>query len=52
MQLNELEKFIKKIDLENSRILNEIIDRVECLNNLGLGYLTLNRKSSTLEDLK
>ena len=48
MQLNELDKFIKKIDLENSRILNEIIDRVECLNNLGLGYLTLNRKSSTL----
>ena len=30
MQLNELDKFIKKIDLENSRILNEIIDRVEC----------------------
>ena len=48
MQLNELDKFIKKIDIENSRILNEIIDRVECLNNLGLGYLTLNRKSSTL----
>ena len=48
MQLNELDKFIKRIDLENSRILNEIIDRVECLNNLGLGYLTLNRKSSTL----
>ena len=48
MQLNELDKFIKKIDLKNSRILNEIIDRVECLNNLGLGYLTLNRKSSTL----
>ena len=48
MQLNELDKFIKKIDIENSRILNEIIDRVECLNKLGLGYLTLNRKSSTL----
>ena len=48
MQLNELDKFIKKIDIGNSRILNEIIDRVECLNNLGLGYLTLNRKSSTL----
>ena len=48
MQLNELDKFIKKIDIENSRILNEIIDRVECLNNLGLGYLTLNRKSGTL----
>ena len=48
MQLNELDKYIKKIDIENSRILNEIIDRVECLNNLGLGYLTLNRKSSTL----
>ena len=48
MQLNELDKFIKKIDIGNSRILNEIIDRVECLNNLGLGYLTLNRKSGTL----
>ena len=48
MPITDLEKFIKEIKIANNRILNEISDRVSCLNNLGLGYLTLNRKSSTL----
>jgi len=47
MQLEDLEQFFKTIDI-NSRVNDEIKDRLECLNNLGLGYLTLNRKSSTL----
>tara|TARA_B100000925_G_scaffold174363_1_gene131372 strand:- start:29 stop:1531 length:1503 start_codon:yes stop_codon:yes gene_type:complete len=47
MSLEDLEQFFKTIKI-NNRITNEIKDRLECLNNLGLGYLTLNRKSSTL----
>ena len=48
MQLVDLEKFIQNINLENNRIINEIKQRINCLNNLGLGYLTLNRKSASL----
>ena len=48
MQLIDLDLFMREINLKNCRILNEIIDRIGCLNDLGLGYLTLNRKSSTL----
>ena len=47
MPMEELERFFKTINI-NNRITNEIKDRLECLNKLGLGYLTLNRKSSTL----
>ena len=43
-----MEKFIQNINLENNRIINEINQRINCLNNLGLGYLTLNRKSASL----
>ena len=48
MQLNDLEQFFRNIEIKNCRILTEIIERVDCLNDLGLGYLTLNRKSSSL----
>ena len=48
MPIVELENFIDKIKITNNRVLNEIKERVKCLNDLGLGYLTLNRKSSTL----
>jgi len=47
MPLNELQKYFESIKLTD-RITNEIISRVKCLNDLGLGYLTLNRKSSSL----
>jgi excinuclease ABC subunit A len=40
--LNENEKLISK------RILNELNSRIDYLINVGLGYLTLNRLSSTL----
>ena len=47
MPIEDLEQFFKTINI-NNQITNEIKDRLECLNKLGLGYLTLNRKSSTL----
>jgi len=46
--------FIRKIEFTNSqeiiwkKIKNEIIDRLEFLSNVGLGYLTLNRTAPTL----
>jgi len=45
--LDELFEFFKKQNSKN-RLLDEIIERLSCLNDLGLGYLTLNRKSGTL----
>ncbi|MCD4774017.1 MAG: excinuclease ABC subunit UvrA [Bacteroidales bacterium] len=42
LKLNKNDKEISK------RILIEIINRLQFLNNVGLGYLTLNRISSTL----
>ena len=42
IKLNENEKLISK------RILTEIKNRLSFIKNVGLGYLTLNRKSSTL----
>ena len=42
LKLNQNEKDISK------RLLIEIINRIEFLNNVGLGYLSLNRLSSTL----
>ncbi len=47
MPLNELQLYFESIKITD-RITNEIISRVKCLNDLGLGYLTLNRKSSSL----
>lgn len=42
LQLNENEKTIAK------RLLAEILNRINYLNEVGLGYLTLNRLSNTL----
>lgn len=42
IKLNEVERQISK------RLLTEIINRLNYLNNVGLEYLTLNRSSSTL----
>ena len=47
MPLNELQLYFESVKISD-RITNEIISRVKCLNDLGLGYLTLNRKSSSL----
>ena len=40
---------INKTDKEiSARILKEIKNRIDYMNNVGLGYLTLNRKANTL----
>ncbi len=40
---------INKTDKEiSARILKEINNRIDYMNNVGLGYLTLNRKANTL----
>ncbi|MEW7292980.1 excinuclease ABC subunit UvrA [Aquimarina sp. 2304DJ70-9] len=52
--LNELDDFFKNITLNEydatiaKRLLKEINTRLEFLQNVGLEYLTLNRKSNTL----
>ena len=54
MSISELEVFFKtiklnKIDSEiSNRIIKEIKNRIDYMLNVGLGYLTLNRKSNTL----
>jgi excinuclease ABC subunit A len=54
MPVDELQTFFKEVKLDAyqekvaSRILLEINNRLEFLVNVGLGYLTLNRLSSTL----
>ena len=54
MPVDELYAFFKSITLTEyqesvaKRILTEIVNRLEFLNNVGLSYLTLNRLSSTL----
>ncbi len=54
MQLNDLHNFFKTIKLDKNdekiakRILIEIDNRLEFLNDVGLGYLSLNRLSNTL----
>ncbi len=54
MSISELEEFFKtiklnKVDSEISkRIIKEIKSRIDYMLNVGLGYLTLNRKSNTL----
>ena len=52
--INKLSKFFKNINLNNndaeisSRILKEINNRIDYMIDVGLGYLTLNRKANTL----
>jgi len=54
MQLNEAFEFFNGIDLTEherkiaKRILIEIVNRLNFLNNVGLGYLTMNRLSNSL----
>lgn len=54
MPISELKDFFTQIKLDDhdteisKRILIEIINRLQFLNDVGLGYLTLNRLSSTL----
>ena len=54
MTISNLSKFINSINLEKTRkkvaskIFNEIKSRLKLLNELGLGYLQINRKSNTL----
>ena len=54
MPISELKDFFKNLRLNNyekevaGRILIEINNRLDYLNNVGLSYLTLNRLSSTL----
>lgn len=54
MPLNKLEAFFKQLELNDydtqiaKRLLKEISNRLSFLTNVGLNYLTLNRKSNTL----
>jgi len=54
VELEQLQEVITQIKLDErsehiaGRILKEIRDRLEYLNRVGLGYLTLNRKINTL----
>ena len=54
MPLNELASFFKTLELNEydttiaKRLLKEINSRLDFLQNVGLEYLTLNRKSNTL----
>ena len=54
MPITKLKEFFDKLTLDQydtavaKRILTEIRSRIECLIDVGLGYLTLNRLSNTL----
>lgn len=54
MQVDELNEFFSKIELSShdyeisKRIVLEVQSRLGYLNKVGLGYLTLNRKTATL----
>ncbi|MBE6161805.1 MAG: excinuclease ABC subunit UvrA [Firmicutes bacterium] len=54
LSIEELYKFINKLKLNKEEqkiselLIKEISNRLEFLNNVGLGYLTLNRSASTL----
>ncbi|WCO00360.1 excinuclease ABC subunit UvrA [Psychroserpens ponticola] len=54
MPLDKLVNFFKQLELNNhdttiaNRLLKEISNRLSFLTNVGLDYLTLNRKSNTL----
>ncbi|MFW5513251.1 MAG: excinuclease ABC subunit UvrA [Prevotella sp.] len=54
MPVNELQRWFDNLQLDNhdtevaKRLLTEIKNRLKFLNEVGLGYLTLNRRSNTL----
>jgi excinuclease ABC subunit A len=54
MPLSTIQAFFDRLELSDTdkkiskRILSEIVNRILYLNNVGLGYLTLNRLSNTL----
>lgn len=54
MNIGELSQFFKELKLDNyetavtSRAIKEITLRLSCLENVGLSYLTLGRRSNTL----
>jgi len=54
MPLSTIQAFFDELELSETdqkiskRILSEIVNRILYLNNVGLGYLTLNRLSNTL----
>ena len=48
LPLIELKYFFDNLKLKQNRILNEIIERLDCLIKLGLDYLTLNRTTASL----
>ena len=54
LSLDDLILFIKNIELNDQenkisiRLINEIKNRIKIVQDLGLGYLTLNRKSNSL----
>ncbi|WP_462281296.1 excinuclease ABC subunit UvrA [Salinivirga cyanobacteriivorans] len=54
MPVDQLDRFFNNLKLNeydtkvSTRILQEITSRINFLNDVGLGYLTLNRQSSTL----
>ncbi len=54
LPISDLNEFFNRLKLSeheievSKRLLNEIRTRLQFLNNVGLGYLTLNRLSSTL----
>jgi excinuclease UvrABC ATPase subunit len=49
MQLTECLTFVKGIDHKNAQVIKpKLIDQLESLINVGVGYLTLNRSADTL----
>jgi excinuclease ABC subunit A len=54
LSIKDLLEFLKKLKLNEEQkkiselLIKEIINRLEFLNNVGLGYITLNRYASTL----
>ncbi len=54
LSISELYDFMKKLKLNDEQkkiselLVKEIINRLEFLNNVGLGYISLNRSASTL----
>ncbi|MFV0556519.1 MAG: ATP-binding cassette domain-containing protein [Lactovum sp.] len=48
LQLKELSEILSELPLKDKKSLNSLISQIDHLVELGLGYLTLNRETSTL----